>query len=750
MIYFNSWELTADDCEVLARQHDNLTRSITVTGNLPPDWTWEMYVSAGGNMDILPMQQDETGLSVLLTAQNLPVAGEYAFELHGTQGEKTRSTNSIHVYIPPTMSGDAHWPKIPTAFTELEKRMQALANTYPIIGDNGNWVIADKDTGVSAKGLTPFIGDNGNWWIGDEDTGVLADPAELSKLTQQAQTAKSAAEGAAGAAAESAEAAQRSASNAGSAASAAADSASTAKTAQEEAAKSASAAAGSATAAQTAQTAAEAAQTKADADATATAEARQVVESAAEAEQGRVEAEQKREKAEIARENTVNQLKEDIADKLDKPANPVVGQVLRVKSIDETGKIVLDTTASSGSDSSQGSEIIKDIEIVETQGKFAKWVTGATSGGAESSVSWASHSQFISVTPGETLRISCMSAIACPGIVFYKTNTMSTASAIGYALENLGTGDPSSGSTNRYTYIDKDVVVPNGAFYAILNNADGTTGHEWKCQKVSYISGGNTGTVESEKLEKVEYENEQLSRRLINAEKHNDFTWETFDKAYFVFIHDDSREFITTAYNAFHAKGVPVSSAAIAPYLSNVHGGKTVKEWLDLIVADGGEVLCHYSYDLKDSDDDSLWYKYVVDAKREFERNGFKVRGMILAGSSTVNSAKGEKFCRKYFDYADKVGTSPQYNLGRKLMLAFDSLDAFKQRIDSCARTPGIYAFGFHGNRNDETWITEDSLKEIIDYISAKDNCEITTYSAVFDKIGTTVLEKRIAALENV
>lgn len=39
---------------------------------------------------------------------------------------------------------------------------------------------------------------------------------------------------------------------------------------------------------------------------------------------------------------SVGQLKED---KLDKPANPVVGQVLRVKSIDETGKIVLETVA---------------------------------------------------------------------------------------------------------------------------------------------------------------------------------------------------------------------------------------------------------------------------------------------------------------------------------------------------------------------------------------------------------------------
>lgn len=60
----------------------------------------------------------------------------------------------------------------------------------------------------------------------------------------------------------------------------------------------------------------------------------------------------------------------------------------------------------------------------------------------------------------------------------------------------------------------------------------------------------------------------------------------------------------------------------------------------------------------------------------------------------------------------------------------------------------GIYAFGFHGDRDDETWITEDSLMEIIDYINAKENCEITTYSAVFDAIGTTNFKKRITRLE--
>ncbi len=62
----------------------------------------------------------------------------------------------------------------------------------PYIGENGNWFIGDKDTGILAKGtngadggngangtdgedgVTPNIGENGNWWVGDYDTGVLA------------------------------------------------------------------------------------------------------------------------------------------------------------------------------------------------------------------------------------------------------------------------------------------------------------------------------------------------------------------------------------------------------------------------------------------------------------------------------------------------------------------------------------------------------------------------------------------------
>lgn len=54
------------------------------------------------------------------------------------------------------------------------------AGETPRIGENGNWWIGSRDTGVKAEGkdgedgVTPVIGSNGNWWIGDRDTGIKA------------------------------------------------------------------------------------------------------------------------------------------------------------------------------------------------------------------------------------------------------------------------------------------------------------------------------------------------------------------------------------------------------------------------------------------------------------------------------------------------------------------------------------------------------------------------------------------------
>ena len=157
MIVFKDWVITAEG-GVIARQYDNESRSITVTG-VPPGWTWDMLVTVGENFDILPLMEKDGTASITLTDDMLPVSGIYTMVLRGTKGEARQHTNKLFVPVPASLSGDAKWPVLPHEFTEFEKRMRELAKTG-----------------------APTIGENGNWWIGDTDTGVSASPAEGYKV----------------------------------------------------------------------------------------------------------------------------------------------------------------------------------------------------------------------------------------------------------------------------------------------------------------------------------------------------------------------------------------------------------------------------------------------------------------------------------------------------------------------------------------------------------------------------------------
>ena len=162
MIYFENWTIRTDG-EVLARQFDDLSRVLSVSGQLPEGWTWVMLVQVGDAMDILPLEANEEGLRAVLTAEQLSVFGYYKIQLRGTKGEAVRHTNIINVYIPASLSGDAQWPTVPSEFSELERRITdkaALAQGYaahpPVIGENENWWEWDGiryvDSGRSSKG----------------------------------------------------------------------------------------------------------------------------------------------------------------------------------------------------------------------------------------------------------------------------------------------------------------------------------------------------------------------------------------------------------------------------------------------------------------------------------------------------------------------------------------------------------------------------------------------------------------------
>lgn len=167
MMVFHDWELEAGG-EVIARQFDNLTRTLTVTGDIPAGWEWAMLVQVDEAMDIIPLTQAEGALSAILTAEQLSVSGSYTMQLRAIQGDRVKHTNTVNVYIPISLSGDKQWPTVPSEFSHIERRIMAKATevegyaTHP-----------------------PTIGGNGNWWEWDGttyvDTGVLADVTNLEK-----------------------------------------------------------------------------------------------------------------------------------------------------------------------------------------------------------------------------------------------------------------------------------------------------------------------------------------------------------------------------------------------------------------------------------------------------------------------------------------------------------------------------------------------------------------------------------------
>ena len=123
MIQYRDWYIWTQG-QVVARQFDHMTRSLEVTGELPEGWEWTAIVRVGDYMDYLPLTLTQTGAAITLTAQQLSLPGMYSIQLRGKQGELVRHTNVLSVYVPASLSGDAHWPELPSAFTAMERKVE--------------------------------------------------------------------------------------------------------------------------------------------------------------------------------------------------------------------------------------------------------------------------------------------------------------------------------------------------------------------------------------------------------------------------------------------------------------------------------------------------------------------------------------------------------------------------------------------------------------------------------------------------
>lgn len=185
MILFDKWTIQAQG-GVIARQYDNLTRTLTVMGDLPAGWDWSMLVESGGNLNIISLTPVDGGVGVTLTADMIPYAGYYRMQLRGTQGEAVRHTNIILVYIPESLTGEGQWPDLPSEFGQIEERMQELAGQAQDSAD-----AADTSAKAAAESAAAAQG-------AEESVAANAQTAQTAAQNAQksAETAQEARQGA--------------------------------------------------------------------------------------------------------------------------------------------------------------------------------------------------------------------------------------------------------------------------------------------------------------------------------------------------------------------------------------------------------------------------------------------------------------------------------------------------------------------------------------------------------------------------
>lgn len=145
-IYFNNWKICTPDVAI-GCQFDNLSRTITVVGELPDGYDWEILLQHGGRngFNFIQMRRITGGAEADLTFDDLSKSGRYDLQLRGISGNCVRHTNLLSVLVDKSLSGNECCWQNPTWFTQIEMSIRDVATHPPMPGDDGYWLVWDSE-----------------------------------------------------------------------------------------------------------------------------------------------------------------------------------------------------------------------------------------------------------------------------------------------------------------------------------------------------------------------------------------------------------------------------------------------------------------------------------------------------------------------------------------------------------------------------------------------------------------------------
>ena len=157
---FDNWKISPEK-EIDIQQYDNLTVPLMFIGDFPAGYTWTCYLAHGNNLDVIDLDPVGNAYAHVLNADQLAFGGVYQIQLYGAYGDGSnvpiKHTNVLAFKVNSSLSGDAHWVEIPTAFTDLKNEMQAIADS--ITGLTADATV-DANTGTPSVTVTESMIDD--------------------------------------------------------------------------------------------------------------------------------------------------------------------------------------------------------------------------------------------------------------------------------------------------------------------------------------------------------------------------------------------------------------------------------------------------------------------------------------------------------------------------------------------------------------------------------------------------------------
>lgn len=383
----------------------------------------------------------------------------------------------------------------------------------------------------------------------------------------------------------------------------------------------------------------------------------------------------------------------------------------------------------------------EDVSLTLTAGTYYKTT------GKSATYSTASHSQPISVSPGDKLKVTARSENTMPGIVYFNSDTPGESSCVGY--------DCYTGSQTTFT--DEEVTVPSGASYAVVqgkNNGSYVIKLK-KCQVTktlddlsSRMTSAETNITNEQANDK--YMSDVMCNRLMALGKRSGFSWGTRPKFILSLRVDDLRADVDKiAKIIIDEYGFPLMVAACQKELNKTATGITdpaerigdtrldVCKWVQ---NHGGEIVLHPDSTVTDADYATSVKPLFLDARKTFENNGLIIRGTAVANStpSAALKAKLDPYMYGYFDYSDGYGSiAPYSDITTTMIGGWDSdVSQFNTWLTGRIASTSWRTLVMHQLGDD---VTEQALRDMLDILAThvqNEDLILANWSTVFDTYG--------------